>query len=216
MTRLSVKKKNEVYLTIQSAEPHVHHELADYFSFEVPEAKFLKKNPRYKYWDGMIRLYSPGTGELYNGLLKHLYEWASERQYHIDFENNDWYGEVVQTNDFVSPAGIKMFMDKITKAEIKPRDYQYRAVYEAIKYNRKLLLSPTGSGKSLMIYSLVRYYTATNKKILIIVPTTSLVEQMVNDFNDYGWNADEHVHKIYSGKDKNTDKPIIKIGRAHV
>jgi len=74
MTRLSVKKKNEVYLTIQSAEPHVHHELADYFSFEVPEAKFLKKNPRYKYWDGMIRLYSPGTGELYNGLLKHLYE----------------------------------------------------------------------------------------------------------------------------------------------
>ena len=116
MTRLSVKKKNEVYLTIQSAEPHVHHELADYFSFEVPEAKFLKKNPRYKYWDGMIRLYSPGTGELYNGLLKHLYEWASERQYHIDFENNDWYGEVVQTNDFVSPAGIKMFMDKITRA----------------------------------------------------------------------------------------------------
>ena len=65
MTRLSVKKKNEVYLTIQSAEPHVHHELADYFSFEVPEAKFLKKNPRYKYWDGTIRLYSPGTGELY-------------------------------------------------------------------------------------------------------------------------------------------------------
>ena len=60
-----------------------------------------------------------------------------------------------------------------------------------------------------MIYSLVRYYTATNKKTLIIVPTTSLVEQMVNDFNDYGWNADDHVHKIYSGKDKNTDKPII-------
>ena len=43
MTTLSVKKKNEVYVTIQSAEPHVHHELADYFSFEVPEAKFLKE-----------------------------------------------------------------------------------------------------------------------------------------------------------------------------
>ena len=100
-------------------------------------------------------------------------------------------------------------MDKIIRTEIKPRPYQYKAVYEAIKYNRKLLLSPTGSGKSLMIYSLVRYYTATSKKTLIIVPTTSLVEQMVNDFNDYGWNADDHVHKIYSGKDKNTDKPII-------
>ena len=45
MSNLIVKKKNEVYVTIQSAEPHVHHELSDYFSFEVPEAKFLKKNP---------------------------------------------------------------------------------------------------------------------------------------------------------------------------
>ena len=98
-------------------------------------------------------------------------------------------------------------MDKIVRKELN-LDYQYRAVYEWPN-TTKLLLSPTGSGKSLMIYSLVRYYTATNKKTLIIVPTTSLVEQMVNDFNDYGWNADDHVHKIYSGKDKNTDKPII-------
>jgi len=60
-----------------------------------------------------------------------------------------------------------------------------------------------------MIYSLVRYYAATSKKILIIVPTTSLVEQMVNDFCDYGWSADDFVHKIYSGKDKNTNKNII-------
>ena len=209
MTTLSIKKKNEVYVTIQSAEPHVHQELSDYFSFEVPEAKFLKKNPRYKYWDGTIRLYSPGTGDLYGGLMKHLQVWADERQYKVEYEMNDWYGEVRETNDFVSYAGIETFMNKITRSEIKPRVYQYRAVYEAIKNNRKLLLSPTGSGKSLMIYSLVRYYTATNKKTLIIVPTTSLVEQMVNDFNDYGWNADDHVHKIYSGKDKNTDKPIV-------
>jgi hypothetical protein len=86
MTCLSVKKKNEVYVTIQSVEPHVHMELADYFSFEVPEAKFLKKNPRYKYWDGTIRLYSPGTGELYGGLMEHLKVWADERQYQIEYE----------------------------------------------------------------------------------------------------------------------------------
>ena len=98
-------------------------------------------------------------------------------------------------------------MDKISN--VQPREYQYEAVYEALKNNRKLLLSPTGSGKSLMIYSLVRYYCATNKKTLIIVPTTSLVEQMVNDFKDYGWSADEFVHKIYSGKDKVTEKKVI-------
>jgi hypothetical protein len=86
MTCLSVKKKNEVYVTIQSVEPHVHMELADYFSFEVPEAKFLKKNPRYKYWDGTIRLYSPGTGELYGGLMEHLKVWADERQYKLSMK----------------------------------------------------------------------------------------------------------------------------------
>ena len=207
MTQLSIKKKNEVYLQIFSKEPHVHQELADYFTFEVPEAKYLKKNPRYKYWDGTIRLYSPKTGELYHGLRKHLQTWADEKQYHIQYEKNDWYGDIVDDNKFVSLPAVKVFMDKIST--IKPRDYQYNAVYEALKTNRKLLLSPTGSGKSLMIYSIVRYYAATAKKILIVVPTTSLVEQMVNDFISYGWRANDFVHKIYSGKDKNTDKPII-------
>ena len=207
MTTLSIKKKNEVYITIHSPEEHVHRELSDYFTFEVPEAKFLKKNPRYKYWDGTIRLYSPATGELYHGLMTHVQEWADEKQYTVEYEKNDWYGDVEDDNKFVSPAGVKHFMDKV--CNIKPRPYQYKAVYEALKYNRKLLLSPTGSGKSLMIYSIVRYYAATAKKILIVVPTTSLVEQMVNDFISYGWNANDFVHKIYSGKDKNTDKPII-------
>ena len=207
MTTLSIKKKNEVYINIQSKEPHVHQELSDYFTFEVPEAKYLKKNPRYKYWDGTIRLYSPATGDLYHGLINHLQTWADEKQYVVEYEKNDWYGNISDDNKFVSLPAVKGFMDRISK--IKPRDYQYQAVYDAIKNNRKLLLSPTGSGKSLMIYALVRYYTATSKKTLIVVPTTSLVEQMVNDFKEYGWGADAHVHKIYSGKDKNTDKPII-------
>ena len=207
MTHLTVKKKNEVYITIHSDEEYVHRELADYFTFEVPEAKYLKKNPRYKYWDGTIRLYSPATGDLYHGLIKHVQTWADEKQYIVEYEKNDWYGDIEDDNKFVSPAGVKHFMDKISN--IKPRDYQYKAVYEAIKYNRKLLLSPTGSGKSLMIYAIVRYYAATAKKILIVVPTTSLVEQMVNDFISYGWNADDFIHKIYGGKDKVTDKNII-------
>ena len=207
MTNLLVKKKNEVYITIQSEEEHVHRELADYFTFEVPEAKYLKKNPRYRHWDGTIRLYSPGTGALYCGLTDRLDTWAYERQYQIEYEKDEWYGDVYEENDFVTPPGVKHFMDKV--CNIKPRPYQYKAVYEALKTNRKLLLSPTGSGKSLMIYSIVRYYAATAKKILIVVPTTSLVEQMVNDFIDYGWSAEDFIHKIYGGKDKNTDKNII-------
>ena len=88
MSLITVKKKNEVYLTLNSDE-HVHHELADYFSFELPEAKFLKRQPRFRYWDGMIHLYSPATGELYGGLLPHLKEWCAERKYDLSYESND-------------------------------------------------------------------------------------------------------------------------------
>ena len=207
MSNLIVKKKNEVYVTVHSDEEHIHRELAEYFTFEVPEAKYLKKNPRYRHWDGTIHLYSPATGSLYHGLTNHLHTWAYEKQYQIEYEKDEWYGDVYEDNGFVTPPGVKHFMDKV--CNIKPRPYQYKAVYEALKNNRKLLLSPTGSGKSLMIYSIVRYYAATAKKILIIVPTTSLVEQMVNDFVDYGWNAEDFIHKIYGGKDKNTNKNII-------
>jgi superfamily II DNA or RNA helicase len=89
-----------------------------------------------------------------------------------------------------------------------PRKYQIEGVYDALKHNRKLLISPTASGKSLMIYSLVRYYTDKREKILLVVPTTSLVEQMYKDFQDYGWDAESYCHRIYSGKEKTNESPV--------
>jgi len=89
-----------------------------------------------------------------------------------------------------------------------PRKYQIEGVYDALKHNRKLLISPTASGKSLMIYSLVRYYVDKGQKILLVVPTTSLVEQMYKDFLDYGWDADSYCHRIYSGKEKSNDASV--------
>ena len=72
-----------------------------------------------------------------------------------------------------------------------------RGVYGALKHNRKLLISPTASGKSLMIYSIVRYYHSQGEKILLVLPTTSLVEQLYKDFEDYGWDSESYCHKIY-------------------
>jgi superfamily II DNA or RNA helicase len=89
-----------------------------------------------------------------------------------------------------------------------PRDYQIEGVYDALRHNRKLLISPTASGKSLMIYSIVRYYESKGQKILLVVPTTSLVEQMYKDFEDYGWDAASYCHKIYSGKEKTNEFPV--------
>ena len=91
----------------------------------------------------------------------------------------------------------------------EPRDYQIQGVHDALKYKRKLLLSPTASGKSLMIYSVVRYFVEQDKNVLLIVPTTSLVEQMYKDFEDYGWNSDDYCHRVYGGSDRVSNKPVV-------
>ena len=205
MTDIIIKKKNEIFLTIK-AEPHIFQELSDHFTFEIPGAKFMPQY-RSKHWDGKIRLFSTHNGEIYVGLLDKIISWAKNHQYSIEFENNKFYGTPFEENEMISYEGVSDYMSKISKH--KPRDYQIDAVYDALKYNRKLLVSPTASGKSLMIYSVVRYYIESSKRILLIVPTTSLVEQMYKDFEDYGWNAEEYCHKIYSGKEKITDLPVV-------
>ena len=205
MTNIIIQKKNEIYLKVET-EPHIHQELFDYFTFEVPGAKFMPQY-RSKYWDGKIRLYSNHTGEIYVGLLDKLVSWAKRYEYTIEFKDNKFYGLPFEENEMVSLSGVSDYMNKISKH--KPRDYQIDAVYDALRYNRKLLISPTASGKSLMIYTIVRYFVDNNKNILLIVPTTSLVEQMVKDFADYGWDSEKYCHKIYSGKEKNTDKPVV-------
>jgi len=205
MADINIQKKNEIYLKVK-AEPHIIQELSDYFTFDVPGAKFMPQY-RSKYWDGKIRLFSTHTGEIYVGLLDKIISWAKNYNYEVEFENNKFYGTPFEENEMISLEGVEDYMTSISKH--KPRDYQVNAVFDALKYNRKLLISPTASGKSLMIYSVVRYFTEKDKKILLVVPTTSLVEQMYKDFEDYGWNASEYCHKVYSGKEKNTNKNVI-------
>jgi len=110
-------------------------------------------------------------------------------------------------NEGISKEGVKDYMNAICNH--KPRSYQVEGVYDALKHNRKLLISPTASGKSLMIYSLVRYYVEKGKNTLIVVPTTSLVEQMYKDFADYGWDVGSFCHKIYAGKERETNSQVI-------
>lgn len=204
MSELIISKKNEVYLKIE-CDPHIKYELSDHFTFDVPEAIFM---PSYKskYWDGKIRLFSPHTGEIYCGLLDRVITWCGEMNYSMKFQSNKYYGEALESNDLITEDGVKGFMESITK--FTPREYQIKAVYQALKNNRKLIISPTASGKSMMIYSLVRYYVSRGEKLLIIVPTTSLVEQMYKDFIDYGWDAESHCHKIYAGRVKETNHPV--------
>ena len=205
MTHLTISKKNEVYLHVQ-AEPHVYYELADQFTFEVPGAKF---SPAYKkkYWDGKIRLFNTHTGEIYVGLLDRMIRFCEDHKYTYQFVERKYYGLPFEVNEMISKEGVRDYMTAISK--YKPRDYQIEGVYDSLRHNRKLLISPTASGKSLMIYAIVRYYVEKKKAILIVVPTTSLVEQMYKDFAEYGWDVGSFCHKIYAGKERQTDSQVI-------
>ena len=205
MSHLIISKKNEVYLHVQ-AEIHVYYELADYFTFEVPGAKFMPSYQK-KYWDGKIRLFNTQKGEIYVGLLDKIVQFCNDHKYTYEFVNNEYYGTPFEVNKMISKEGVKDYMNAICRH--KPRDYQIEGVYDALRYNRKLLISPTASGKSLMIYSIVRYFVEQKKSILIVVPTTSLVEQMYKDFSEYGWDVGSYCHKIYAGRERETDSQVI-------
>ncbi len=205
MSHLVISKKNEVYLQIE-AEPHIYYELKDTFQFEVPNAKF---SPAYrnKWWDGFIYLFNVDTKEIYVGLLDRVIQFCKDHNYTYEFRDNKFYGLPFEINENISKEGVKDYMTAISRHS--PRDYQIEGVYDALKHNRKLLISPTASGKSLMIYSLVRYYVEKQQNILVVVPTTSLVEQMYKDFADYGWDVGSYCHKIYAGKERETDSQVI-------
>ena len=161
---------------------------------------------RKRNWNGEIHLFDLRSKRIYIGLLDRIISFCKRNDYTYKFVDNEYYGTPFEINEGISYQGVSDYMKTICRHP--PRKYQIEGVYDALRHNRKLLISPTASGKSLMIYSLVRYYTSRHEKILLVVPTTSLVEQMYKDFQDYGWDAESYCHRIYSGKEKTNESPV--------
>ena len=199
--------KDHAMLQLTECEPHIVSELSEHFTFEVPGAKFMPAVKK-RLWDGKIRMLDRNTGQINAGLYWAIKKFAMQRGYGIKVEPSD-YGYPYDTNK-INHVQTMEWIDTLG-LPFKPRDYQYDAFTHGIQYKRGILLSPTGSGKSFIMYLLMRWYLAqqTNRKVLIIVPTTSLVEQLYSDFKDYGFDVEQNCHRIYSGKDKETEKSII-------
>jgi len=204
MSDVIIHKKNEVYIKLE-CEPHILYELAPYFTFSVESAKFM---PQYrgKGWNGEIRLLSTATGEIYAGLLDKVIAKIKNHGYTYEFNDNKYYGLPFEINDEITPEGVTGYLKHISNMD--PYDYQINAVYECLRYNRKTIVSATSSGKSYMIYALVRYYVTKKMKVLVVFPTTSLIHQMHKDWINYGWNAEKYCHMIYSGQEKNTNLEV--------
>lgn len=198
METVKIKKLNEVYNKIE-CEPGVAYELNDYFTFDVPGAKFMPtfKN---KVWDGKIRLFNLMSCTLYSGLNRYVEEFCKARKYEVDYETDfsSFEFSIVEAKKFVASL----------ETTFKPRDYQLDAFVHAVRERRALLLSPTASGKSFIIYLLTRYY---NVKTLIIVPTTTLVHQLASDFEEYGYNGSQRLgtNRTNNSKSKNRNSEAV-------
>jgi superfamily II DNA or RNA helicase len=204
-----VYKKDAVSWTVD-AEPSILMELVDFFTFPVPGAQFT---PAYKskMWDGKYRLFNAFSKELPFGLYRYLEEFCERNKYSITFDDEPY---TVDADDETIDTFFQSLPVTSQGKEISARDYQLSAAKHAIQKQRGILLSPTSSGKSLILYLMLRWHQQHKRKVLIIVPTTSLVKQMYGDFLDYSetdssWDATSSVETISAGKPKNVASPIV-------
>lgn len=211
--KIFVEQVDDVFIRVFS-DAGVEQELSSFFTFEVPGAKFM---PAYKarLWDGKIRLYDLHRKTLYAGLYNYVREFANRNGYQFIDAKNDTYRRTSKDN--FTYEEIEEFAENLElTARGKPidiHDYQIEAIQQGMNNHRVMLLSPTASGKSLIIYTLMRHFLSMGKKCIVVVPTTSLVEQMYKDFDDYsfvnGWNTEYHCQKLYSGFTKDFTSDVL-------
>lgn len=198
MADITLHKLNESFIKVE-CEKHFAQELSEFFTFRVPGFQFT---PAYKnkLWDGYIRLFSLRDFTIYAGLLNYIEKFCKEREYSLSV------GQHLNCTENFSVNEAEELIESLHLPH-SVRDYQLKSFIHAIRNKRMLLLSPTASGKSLILYLIVRHLqTADMKRGLLIVPTTSLVEQMYKDFESYGYDSEEYCHRQYSGKEKHTNK----------
>lgn len=209
---IEVSPIDETFIRIDASEG-ILRELSEHFTFFAPGFQYSPAF-RDKKWDGRIRLLRSsvsGYGKLYRGLVPYVEAFGRERSYSVSIDqalSTRVNFSLKEADDYQKSLKLR------TKGvEIEARDYQIEAFAKTIRTRRSLIVSPTASGKSLVAYLFVRYFLDNNLRGVIIVPTTSLVEQLYTDFQDYssanGFDVAANVHKVYSGFDKNTDKPVI-------
>lgn len=207
---IHVSKVNEAFIKLH-AERHILQEISDFFTFYVPGHQFVPAY-RNRLWDGKIRLLDLRDNNIYYGLLPYIHYFGEERGYDVKYINPKPV-DFVNFTDEEATAFINSLNIHSAGNPITVRDYQKTAFIHAICNKRAILLSPTASGKSLIIYLILRQLLSKYcTKGLIIVPTVQLVNQLTSDFADYSseieWSVTENVHKIYDGRERNTNLPI--------
>jgi hypothetical protein len=210
MDLIRLEKENNTFLKIVTTDD-ISMEMNSAFTFFVPNYKFHPKF-RSRQWDGKIKVFNYRNQTIPLGLLGDVLKFGSDRGYDISMssEVKDSFDSGLSKEDFMEWLKTIPFPENL-----KPRDYQLFATYSGLKNRRRVLLAATGTGKSLTQYLFCRYWQdVTPGKILMIVPTQSLVEQMYSDFAEYAivddsWMVEDNVERLYSGYKLTRSKDIL-------
>jgi len=203
MTDVQISCPNQLKAKF-NCDSGIAREIWEEFAFFVPGYKYM---PAFKKgWDGKARLFDMRSRTMYRGLVHKVVAWLKDNNYSVELVNKeDFKPKLKYDRQWLNNSRVYFKFDLF--------EHQKIGINEALSLNQALILSPTGSGKSGMIYMICRWLLEnTEGKILITVPSTSLVEQLYSDFTDYvagNWDVEENVHKIYSGKEKITNKRIV-------
>lgn len=205
MDTLQIDKINEVELRIQCDLAQMM-ELKEFSSFMAPNYLF-HPSFRAKIWNGKLSWFNTKEKTVPIGLLPELIKFCEQYKYQpkLNFDVKELTSEPVD-DDLLN----KFYEHIFARTEFRPRDYQHDAISSALNNRRGVIKSATGSGKSLIIYSIVRFLLAEKKNIILVVPNVSLVNQIFSDFVEYGWyEVADFTEKLYSGQKPSFDKPIL-------
>lgn len=192
-----VTKLNETFMTVNGDE-EVKTLISERFSFTVKHARFMKGK---RQWDGVIKLYNKLTKKMYLGLIYELARFCRECDLKI-------VGDVILPQLEISKDDVVDFVDALD-TKLDKRDYQIDSIHWLLKNGRGTLLSPTASGKSLIIYAVSQFYKG---RTLIVINRIGLGLQMVKDIQSYGYKGS--IYTLMDGADPNTNANIV-VGTWH-
>jgi superfamily II DNA or RNA helicase len=211
MKDVIVERVNAAMIRIYTEDEGIRKSIHEHFTYKEPG--FVKN--KWTKWNGDVKLFKLRGNLLPYGCLQMLLELCRENgwSYELDtaFASDISKVTKAELNDWIETLQLRS--DGIP---IEPYDYQRQGLYLGIKYNRMVILAATSAGKSLIAYMLTRYYEMLSnedgKKILILVPSQMLCDQMYNDFQDYssanGWPVRDNCHVIMEGRPKNANKMV--------
>ena len=210
---ITIEKINEAFLKVMS-DIAIETDIKDHFTYKMPGYRF---SPKYKsgLWNGDISLYNMQSKRLPIGLYPRLIKFIEDSDLEYKIRDNEDYSF---DESVVTKEEIEEYIESLDISlpnNSKARDYQVDAVYNAISQKNLTLLSPTSSGKSLILYCILRYILDQNPhaKIILMVPSVQLVNQMFSDFEDYshnnGFDVAKYTQKLFSGQPKELTKNLL-------